>query len=529
MILYFCLLTLNRRSPASRQSSSLFSPEKTDTRSSYTFHPDAVTTSTMMSHSRCLVPAFTQKVHTYLRALQHAVAIVSLPASLTDVYRDKCTTLTAQHIRKTIETHPHSLELHFPSILQDMSRSSSFATVNGSTSSRSSRLLEGDFNPLWHPSVLSSSPSLGAMVEPLFYYVAALPYHVVYCTNKRRHKEDWTGRDKYWLQVADYLLLEDAINVDTTEALRAGNHPANTIVAEMNTPSAASSATSAFRRNMGADFVVPASHPQLSPGKMHPSSLSYLLRASFLKTDLDVAGSVPKDVVVPYFLPVDDSSAISDQESSNRSYQPDKSEAAAADAAALSQSCRNRHSGILVSNTTSTIVPYHRRRLLFFAGSDNPRNGFRTLFYRQLQRALTLESKSVKEVETTTMSTGKVSVRGKGDGDDSDLTEAIDRGGVYFQLTPLPQPQTAAASFFSLFSMAGTTMATPHENTEGEEDITSSQQPPPGSLSSEDEGRWFGRQMRESLFCLVLRGDTTSSLRLFHAGRHTYLLYVSYL
>ena len=54
-------------------------------------------------------------------------------------------------------------------------------------------------------------------------------------------------------------------------------------------------------------------------------------------------------------------------------------------------------------------------------------------------------------------------------------------------------------------------MATPSEATEGEEeDVTS---------SSEEGPRWFGRQMRESVFCLVLRGDTTSSLRFFHAGR----------
>ena len=209
VIVYVCFLTLKRRSPPSlRRFSTLLLQEETDIQSSYTFHPDDVTTSTMMMQSRCLVPAFAQKVHVYLRALQHAVTIVSLPPSLTTVYRDKCATLTALQIRQRIETHPHSLEFHFPSILQEMSRSSSLSTVN-----RSSH--DSSFDPLWHPSALSSSLSSGAMTVPLFYYVAALPYHVVYCTSKRRHKEDWTGRDPYWQKVADQLLMMDA---DTTTA-----------------------------------------------------------------------------------------------------------------------------------------------------------------------------------------------------------------------------------------------------------------------------------------------------------------------
>lgn len=384
----------------------------------------------------------------YLRALQHAVVIVELPASLSAAYRQKCDTLTKQRIRAPLSDHPHSLELHFPSILRDMS-----ASGRGSVrvSSANTNNASDGFDPLWHqpPTTASSSASDSGMA-PLFYYVAALPYHVVYCTAKKNNKEDWTGRDAYWTQVADQLT---ATATDTATTTAAGTATATTAIA------------AAFRRNMGANFILPASHPQLGPSKIHPRSLSYLHRTSFLRTDLDVAGSPPKDVVVPYFL-------------------PDESTHTAAAAAAFS---------CTISNSSSSYSG-RDRTLLFFAGSDNPRDGYRSLFLRQLQRA----------VNDNGDSNGTSADSNRGRGRDPLV---VHRDGIVFALTPLGRTST------SWWPTA--TAASNHHHRPVSRDRGNSGDD--GDARGEDGSAWYDRQMRTAKFCLVLRGDTTSSKRFFSA------------
>lgn len=342
--------------------------------SHYDLHPDDGRRS-----SPCLTATFESRAHIYLGALRHAVQIMPLPAALGAVHVTHCARLRAEGVRPDISAHTHALELHFPAVLREMSSSSS------SSSSAAAAV-----DPLWRP---------GSVAEPLFYYVEALPYHVVYCTRKCDQKEDWSGRDAYWTRVAQHIV---------------GN--------------------ASFMKHMGKDYILPASHPQLGPGKIHPSSLSYLLRASFLKTDFDISGGFPKDVIIPYYVPLDtDNDTDTDTDGSW---------------------CRN------VSGNRPA-----RPRLLFFAGSDNPRGGYRSLFLHRLEQAL-------GAVAGTTRGHRRV----------------LDRGGVYVSLTQLAGPRSPWWSSWR-----------------------------PSTLDGNGNERWYTRQMQETRFCLVLRGDTTSSKRFFTA------------
>jgi len=383
--------------------------------SHYGLHPDDVQRS-----SPCLHADFASKVPKYLRALHHAVQIVPLPAALSDTYRSRCDQLRQEGIRASMGGHAHALELQFPWVLRDMSSSAVAATTLATAAPRHA---QAAIDPLWRP----GGP------EPLFYYVEALPYHVVYCTRKRNQKEDWTGRDAYWTQVAQHVVGDgdgDGANAST------------------------------FLKHMGTDFILPASHPQLGPGKIHPSALSYLLRASFLKTDFDISGAPPKDVIVPYYVP------------------PERDGDAGTDATDTrtdgSWWCRNA--------TTSTD---RRPRLLFFAGSDNPRGGYRTLFLRSLEQALGASSGTT---------------RGR--------RRVVDRDGVYVSLTQLAGPSPPWQSWQSWWpGWAGwpSTSSGGHGDDKGD-----------GSDSKGGE-QWYARQLRTSRYCLVLRGDTTSSKRFFAA------------
>jgi hypothetical protein len=413
----------------------------------------------------------------YLRALQHAVIIVELPdTSMSTAYREKCKTLTEQHIRAPLIDHPHSLELHFPSILREISESA--------ISVRSRSNISGEnFDPLWHLPLATKGAA--GNEAPLFYYVAALPYHVVYCTNKMNNKEDWTGRDAYWTKVADL------VTPTTSRASTAA--------------SVTTAVAAAFQRNMGADFILPASHPQLGPSKMHPASLSYLHRASFLKTDFDVSGSPPKDVVVPYFLPEDSAHVATPSYCNSNSNSSDVAGSSA--------------------SGSSSISSGREQTLLFFAGSDNPQGGFRSLFLRQLQRAVDVHGGE------SAASSHRNSDRNSDRGSDRSSDRSSDRGsdrdpivlvrdGIYFSLKPLSRRRTSFSSWWSAASAAPMQRPSPsqgHDNS-GNRDVSN------GNVGGRDKDRdrddgsaRYDRQMRSSKFCLVLRGDTTSSKRLFSA------------
>lgn len=186
----------------------------------------------------------------YLLALEGSVRIVNLPPFLSSDTIHKCDSLRPS--KPSLLNHQHSLEIRFPSILKDMAASA----ASKKTTSHNKRML----NPLWHDNDENNSDK-----KPLFYYLESYVYHAIYCTNKKNYKEDWTQRDPYWLEVSKYI----------TETVQ-------------------------WKENNGIDFLISSSHPQSGPTKIHPASLSYLLRASFLRTDFDASGSNPKDIIVPY-------------------------------------------------------------------------------------------------------------------------------------------------------------------------------------------------------------------------------------
>jgi len=146
--------------------------------------------------------------------------------------------------------------------------------------------------------------------------------------------------------------------------------------------------------NSGLDFLSPASHPKSGPLNIHDNVLKTFTRHTFMRTDFDLMGYAPKDIVVPYFIP------------------------------------------------SSPPLPQQAKTLLlFFAGGDNPPGGLRSEF---------------------------------------------------------------EASFLSL----------------------QSQQPPPSTsqqqevffaVSSQLSADEYNSRMASSDFCLMLRGDTASSKRLFSA------------
>ena len=244
----------------------------------------------------------------YLAVLQHGVQLVLLPQHLSLGVIHHC-----DHLGKPpLMLHQHALEITFPKTLREMSR---YSLV--------SSLMEWRFDPLWiNVDNVEGSKNGTASLQlrdakddedgPILSYVEAYPYHAVYCTKKSNNKdpyssrEDWTRRDPYWNAVADYLV-----------------------------------SLPAWKSNMGTDFIAPASHPQLRPAKRHPHRINYLHRLTFLSTDMDVSGSAPKDIVVPYMTEV----------------------------SLAQKQFRNGP----------------KKFLLYFAGGDNPKQGLRTRLDEQFK------------------------------------------------------------------------------------------------------------------------------------------------
>lgn len=214
-------------------------------------------------------------IQVYLIALQRSVQIINLPDELSTVILDLCDEL--KDYKPPLLNHQHSLEIRFPRMLRRMHQ------LSGNAS----------FDPIWTSTADNND-------SPLFFYLESFAYHAIYCTKKSRQKEDWTKRDPYWKQVAAYFIK-----------------------------------TEPWKHNMGLNFLAPASHPASGPSRHHPVELSYLQRVSFLKADFDVAGSSPRDIIVPYF-----------------------------------------------ADKITSKIPFPRRPikwLIFFAGGKNPLNGYRDL------------------------------------------------------------------------------------------------------------------------------------------------------
>jgi Exostosin family len=370
---------------------------------------------------------------TYIMALQNSVRIVPLPSSLSLDIVVLCNSLGPK--KKAISSHPHSLELHFPRTLIAMtslghngiisSNSSTGGLMRAGISNHMTKSFRsGDmsfhFSPLWTPDF--NSPSAHTLVtDPLFFYVAALPYHAIYCTNKKNDKEEWSGRDPYWKLVAQYLLADKNSNSGDNQKYNPRED---------------------FLRNMGSDFLVPASHPQSGPSRIHPYSMSYLQRVTFLKTDLDISGT-EKDIVVPYYTKYDAGARPVDEKSPE-----------------YAKWCEAR-----IEDALPLLA---RPRLLFFAGGDNPIEGFRSLFLRE-----------ILELRNRTLST-------------------LSTKHGFFQQT--------SEKFQALLS--GTHAGGVPSDTVDDEEIFF-------SLKSTMTHSVYDQQLLSSKYCLVLRGDTTSSKRLF--------------
>lgn len=225
----------------------------------------------------------------YVSMLHQSIRVMELSDDLNILTINKCNHLWRPKL--PLIDHQHGIEIIFPNILYDMS----ISAKNGKC----------DINPIWDDNQRKQSPIL--------YYVRSYVYHAIYCTDKKNYKEDWTKRDPYWLEVSKYI---------TT--------------------------TKEWKNNMGTDFLIPASHPESSPSRHHPTALGVLKRATFLKTDFDVSGYDTKDIIVPY----------------------------------LSEKITAKDSDGL-----------NRPILGFFAGSDNPKNGLRSMLSNELKTYLKRSNK----------------------------------------------------------------------------------------------------------------------------------------
>lgn len=392
---------------------------------------------TSTSHqSRCLFDSLSTNITVYFMAMQNSVRIVTLPSSLSHDLRVLCNSLGPK--KRAISSHPHSLEMHFPATLIAMTSFGHNGKINsndsyegligaGFSNDVAKSIRSGDisfhFSPLWIPD--SKTPlEKNAISDPLFFYVSALPYHVIYCTNKKNDKEDWSGRDPYWKLVADHLIADKSTN--------SGDHHTYNPRHD-------------FLLNMGTDFLIPASHPQSGPSRIHPYSVSYLQRATFLKTDLDISGS-DKDIVVPYYTKYDAATSPIDEK-----------------LPLYAKWCE--------ALTGDALPPFMRPTMIFFAGGDNPINGFRTLF---LQNSLALRNRTKPSSSSELGFVHEISKN----------FEAFLSSATYGRKA-VPDTMDDDEIFFSLKS----------------------------SLTSSE----YSQRLLSAKYCLILRGDTTSSKRLFSA------------
>eukprot|EP01034_Spumella_vulgaris_P021906 gene21906-27983_t len=231
--------------------------------------------------------------------------------------------------------------------------------------------------------------------EPVFYYLQSFVYYIVYCSYKPRGKENWKKGATYLEEIAEHLV-----------------------------------STPDWQTNMGVDFLSPASHPKSGPMNVHPASLNYFLRQSFLRTDFDFTGNRPKDIVVPYYVEYTenpqqyvknasssgsgtnsardsktDNGAISPFDlikssknkglrnrnmlSSNRGWGSARAESLVA--ASLDSVSSDKSTSVAIPTTSSTLSAA-KSTLILFVGSRNPLQGLReeleTAFQRSVDRNL---------------------------------------------------------------------------------------------------------------------------------------------
>ena len=285
-------------------------------------------------------------INVYLRALYNGVEVIPVPESETLL-----TAISDCKIKPQLDYSQHSVEQKFPELLAEMSK---FRHRKGSL--------------LWR-NQSDPSTALNIFAEPVLFYLQTNLYFVIIHTRigSGNDKENWEAGIQYFKDTADAIVTTYKWNV-----------------------------------NMGIDFISPASHPMSGPMRVHPTSLNFFIRQTFLRTDFDFSGHAPKDIIIPYYVPPARAQPSYSIETSNRT-------------------------------------------ILFFAGGDNPIKGLRSLFEKSFIQ-------SAKRFNTNDV-------------------------------------------FFSVSSSSSSSSS---------------------SLSSEE----YSRRMGRADFCLMLRGDTASSKRLFSAVSH---------
>ena len=240
-------------------------------------------------------------INIYLRALYNGVEVVAVPESeafLTAV--SDCKT----HRKPKLDYSQHSVEQKFPELLVEMSK----------FGHRKSSLQ-------WRNQTSHSAPS-NIFGEPVLYYLQTNLYFVIMHTriSSGYARENWEAGIQYFKETADAVVITYKWNV-----------------------------------NMGIDFISPASHPMSGPMRVHPTSLNFFIRQTFLRTDFDFSGHTPKDIIIPYYVPP-------------ARLQP----------------------------TYPDSINTANRTLLFFAGGDNPIKGLRSLFEKSfIQSAKKLNADKV--------------------------------------------------------------------------------------------------------------------------------------
>jgi hypothetical protein len=168
--------------------------------------------------------------------------------------------------RPNIVYNMHSLEFHLPRILEQMSKLADRTSRSNPNLQNLFKLFnlryENGSSSSSLPSLLKDSP---VFQKPLFYYQHSYLYTVVYCSKKRKWKEDWPAGYRYLDEIAPFITQSPE-----------------------------------WKLNYGLNFVAAHSHPKSGPRELDPTAINEYIEQTFLRTDMDIRGNLKKDIVVPY-------------------------------------------------------------------------------------------------------------------------------------------------------------------------------------------------------------------------------------
>ena len=193
-------------------------------------------------------------INIYLKSLENSVRIINAPITKSlSTAIDKCKSTT--HVKINIKKNDYGMEFLFPTLLHQMH--SLYISEFRKRIVFTSNLIE--FN------IVNSVNDRSQ--EPLFYYLQTHLYFTAHYSSNNIRSEDWQSGLDYIREVAKYVVT-----------------------------------LKEWRENMGIDFLSTLSHPKSGPLKVHPASLHYFLRQTFLRCDFDLSGYHPKDIIIPYYI-----------------------------------------------------------------------------------------------------------------------------------------------------------------------------------------------------------------------------------